>query len=41
VILWQKAESVMCYDIAVTGAGCLHRFETVLSTVNLVGLRVA
>jgi hypothetical protein len=34
----QGVESVTFYDTAATGAGELHRFETVLSTVNLVWL---
>jgi hypothetical protein len=37
----QEVESVMFYETAATGAGRLYRFETVLSTVNLVWLRVA
>src|SRR5215216_6289399 len=37
----QGVESVTYYETAATGAGKLRRIETVLSTVNLVWLRVA
>jgi hypothetical protein len=36
-----EVESVIVYETAATGAGKLHRFETVLSIVNLIWLRVA
>jgi hypothetical protein len=37
----QAVKSVMFYETAARGAGELNRYETVLSTVNLVWLRVA